>query len=155
MGTVSAYPVPLLFVTIMVPVLSCFASVVATPLTFIAVSGVFVKLLTLTLPAANELEDFVSRQEIPTWINDCLSADQQLDFSHIDENNAELLTVALDLRAMSKLMIIVCCLTSLFLCCLLTASVCFMCEERVKECFGINMEQNDDVDDVDDCYTNQ
>ena len=110
-----------------------------TPLTLIAVSGCFVKLLTLTMPAANELEDFVSRQEIPTWINDCLSADQQLDFSYIDENNAELLTVANDLRLLSELMIVVCCLTSLCLCCLLSASVYKICNDITEGHFGINM----------------
>ncbi len=95
---------------------------------FIAISGCFVKLLTLTMQSATEIEEIVSRQSAPAWINDCLSSELQLDFSFIDSNNAELLSVATDLRTISVLMIIVCCQTFLCVCCCLTAIAAHLCD---------------------------
>ncbi len=62
MSALSSYPTTLLCLIILVPICSGNGTVIATPAVFLAVSGCFVKLLTLTMSSANEIDDLVSRQ---------------------------------------------------------------------------------------------
>lgn len=68
-----------LFVLIMTPILSNKATVVCTPLAFIVVAGMFLKIWLVMSEALEEFEDQTDRFFVPEWINDCLSDGIEID----------------------------------------------------------------------------
>ena len=67
-------------VMIIVPISSNRLTVIFTPLSMIATSGVFVKSITLALEAADELDsEAATLIENLDWINSCIDSKAQID----------------------------------------------------------------------------
>ena len=64
-----AMAVAILCVILLLPFLT---GLVATPIAFIIVTGMFAKIITVSYKTASELEDVANGTAIPEWVHDCV-----------------------------------------------------------------------------------
>ena len=64
--------IAILCVILITPIASGQGTIICTPLAFITVSGMMVKIIMLSFETTAELDDIANGVALPKWINDCV-----------------------------------------------------------------------------------
>ena len=99
--------VAILIVMIVVPIASNRATIILSPLSMIATSGVFAKGIMMALEAADELDsDAASLIENLDWVNNCIDSKAQIDIASFIESKQAIDGVSSQIRIMATMMIV-------------------------------------------------
>lgn len=97
--------VAILIVMIVVPIASSRLTVLFSPLSMIATSGVFVKGIIMALEAADELDSEIATLiENLDWVNSCIDSKAQIDVASFIEGKAKMDAVTEQIRIMATMM---------------------------------------------------